>query len=494
MAKRTATFPLILPPRDAETPAYRWLYSALRTEILEGRLRPGARLPATRDLARQYNLSRGTVVNAFEQLRSEGYVEGNIGSGTYVSEILPEELLHAPRPGPAAATIEQNRHRPVSDYAKRLEILPSLDVRYTRAFRANLPAVDLFPVELWTQIATQRLRKLSVNLLLGCEPLGYWPLRVQIAEYLNTSRGVNCAAEQVVIVAGVQDALDLVTRILLNPGDRVCMENPGYIGAAKVFEAAGAKISSIPVDKDGMELRLPSFRGSKLIYITPGHQFPLGVTMTLSRRLELLEWARRYEALLLEDDYDGEFRYSGRPIPSLQGLDRYGIVLFAGSFSKVLFPSLRLGYLVVPPDLIDRFAAAISITNRHAHLLEQTILCDFIQEGHFGRHLRRMRQIYAERLQVLQETARERLEGILEVSEVEAGLQTVGWLPRDVDGEEVSQVAAQHKVDVLPISRFSRVPLQRDALHLGFGAVEPREIRRGIRDLAIALESVLKRH
>lgn len=494
MTKRTTTFEITLPQRENGIPAYRWLYNALRTEILEGRLRPGARLPATRDLARQYDLSRGTIVNAFEQLRSEGYIDGSIGSGTYVSQVLPEELLHVSRRPDKKSDTQPKQKRQVSDYAKRVEIFHGLDIRHTRAFRANLPAVDLFPTSLWVQVATHRLRRVSVNLLLGCEPLGYRPLRQAIADYLNTSRGVKCTADQVAVVSGVQEALDITARVLLNPGDRVCMENPGYIGAAKVFEAAGAKISAIPVDNDGMELRQPSLRGARLIYITPGHQFPLGITMSLPRRLELLEWCRRSGALLFEDDYDGEFRYSGHPVPALQGLDRHGLVLFAGSFSKVLFPSLRLGYLVLPPDLVDYFAATKSITNRHTQLLEQAILSDFIVEGHFGRHLRRMRQIYAERLAVLQESAKERLSGLLEVSEIEAGLQTVGWLPKGIDGEAAAEAAANHNVDVVPISRFSRGPIAREGLQLGFGAVDPKEIRRGIQDLGVALESIRHRH
>jgi GntR family transcriptional regulator / MocR family aminotransferase len=206
------------------------------------------------------------------------------------------------------------------------------------------------------------------------------------------------------------------------------MENPGYTGARLVFEAVGARVSAVRLDSEGMKLRGQSLHGSRLVYVTPGHQFPLGITMSLSRRLELLAWARKSDALIFEDDYDSEYRYSGPPIPALQGFDRDGLVIFAGSFSKVLFPSLRLGYLVIPADLITHFAAAISLTTRHAPLLEQAVLCDFIAEGHFARHLRRMREVYAERLSVLLESAREELVGLLAISEIEAGLQTVGWL------------------------------------------------------------------
>ena len=422
MAKRTTAFELSLPPRERGVPAYRWLYSALRAEILDGRLRPGGRLPATRDLAKQHGLARGTIINAFEQLRSEGYIEGSVGSGTYVSRILPEELLHV-APGTGAKPSAQ-RKRPlrISDYGQRVRLFPGYESRPTRAFRCNLPALDLFPTTLWAKIMSRRLHRVSGSLLRGCDPLGYLPLRQAVAEYLITSRGVKCVPEQVAIVSGVQEAIDLVVRLFLNPGDRVCMENPGYHGADLVFQAFGAKISAVGLDEEGLSIgQLPS-GGARLIYVTPGHQFPLGTTMSLPRRLQLLAWARKSGALIFEDDYDSEYRYSGRPVPALQGLDREGLVLYAGSFSKVLFPALRLGYLVVPPDLLNHVEAIKSLTCRHAPLAEQVVLSEFITEGHFGRHLRRMREVYAERLSVLLEEARLRLRGLLEISSVEAGL------------------------------------------------------------------------
>jgi len=488
MAKRTTSFELMLPLRDSEAPAYRWLYAALRAEILEGRLRPGARLPGTRDLAGQYGLSRGTIVTAFEQLKAEGYVEGSVGSGTYVSRILPDELLQVPRQAGAPSPAPRQPRRRVSEYGRRVRPVPVLEVRPTRAFRCNLPALDLFPTTLWAQITARRLRRASTRLLMGCEPMGYDPLREAVAEYLRTSRGVSCAAEQVAIVSGVQEALDLVARLVLNPGDRVCVEDPGYTSAAKVFEAVGAKVSALPVDDEGMEVPGPRLRGTRLVYVTPAHQFPLGITMSLPRRLELLEWALQSDALILEDDYDSEYRYSGRPIPALQGLDRAERVLFAGTFNKVLFPSLRLGYLVVPPDLVTCFADARSLTHRHPPVVEQAVLCDFITEGHFGRHLRRMREVYGERLSVLLEAARQRLAGLLEISGVEAGLQTAGWLCGGIDGESAARAAATREVEVTPLRLHSRGLVTREGLQLGFAAVDAREIRRGVRDLAVALE------
>src|SRR5262245_6471086 len=488
MAKRAASFELMLPLRDSGAPAYRWLYAALRAEILEGRLRPGARLPGTRDLAAQYGLSRGTIGTAFEQLEAEGYVEGSVGSGTYVSRILPDELLQVTRQARTPPPAPRQPQRRVSDYGKRVRPVPVLSPGPARAFRSDLPALDLFPITLWAQVTARRLRRASARLRVGCEPMGYGPLREAIADYLRASRGVSCAAEQVAIVSGVQEALDLVARLVLNPGDRVGVEDPGYGSAAQVFEAVGAKVSALPLDDEGMQVPGPRLRGARLVYVTPAHQFPLGITMSLPRRLELLEWALKSDALIFEDDYDSEYRYAGRPVPALQGLDRAGRVLFAGTFNKVLFPSLRLAYLVIPSDLVARFADARSLTHRHPPVLEQAVLCDFITEGHFGRHLRRMREVYAERLAVLLEAARQRLAGLLEISGVEAGLQTAGWLCAGIGGESAARAAAARGVEVIPLSRHSRGPVTREGLQLGFAAVDAREIRRGVRELAAVLE------
>jgi GntR family transcriptional regulator/MocR family aminotransferase len=504
MPKRAPGLDLTLPPpseshrdpRDGTLggafparPAYRWLYSALRTEILEGRLRPGARLPASRELARQYRFSRGTIVAAFEQLAAEGYVEGSVGSGTYVSRVLPEQRLqvgHTSSPGVAPSRRPSRR---LSSHAKRVTPFTGFEAGPVRAFRANLPELRLFPTALWTQITARRLRRASMGLLIECETMGYPPLRRAIADYLGMSRGVRCVPEQVAIVSGTQEALDLAARVLIDPGDPVCLEDPGYPGARLVFEAAGARIAAVAVDSEGMKVPGPRFHSPRLAYLTPGHQAPTGVTMSLSRRLQLLEWAQRSGTLLFEDDYDSEYRYSGRPVPALQGLDRAGAVLFAGSFSKVLFPSLRLGYLVVPSDLVERFAAAKSVATRHAPLLDQAVLCDFVSEGHLDRHLRRMREVYAERLAILLSCAKERLAGLLELSPVEAGLQTVGWLNRSIDGEAMARAAATRGVEVKPLSRYSRRPLARDGLQLGFSAIDEAEIRRGVTELAVALKA-----
>lgn len=489
MSRRSTSPVLALPPPRAPGPAYRWLGDALREEILAARLRPGARLPATRELAREYGLSRGTIVAAFDMLKAEGYVTGTVGSGTYVTRALPDDLLNVPRKNLARGVRSAPRVRRLSLFARAAEVIPPFEQKRTRAFRPNLPALDLFPTALWAQLSARRARGATARLLMGCGPLGYKPLQESVADYVRTSRGVKCVAEQVAIVGGVQEALSLVTRVLVDPGDRVCVEDPGYLSASLVPQSLGARVVAMPVDHEGMRVPSPRMADIRVAYVTPAHQFPLGVSMGLSRRLELLEWARATGATIFEDDYDSEFRYAGRPLPSLQGLDRHGTVVFSGSFSKVLFPSLRLGYLVLPPDLVDVVATAKSLSTGHAPLLEQAVLSEFMAEGHFGRHVRKMREVYAERRGMLLDGAAQHLSGLLEISGVEAGLQTAGWLRAGIEGEAAA-AAALRDVEVVSLGRFSRTKRDREGLQLGFAAVDTREIRRGVRELAIALESL----
>ena len=489
MPKRTTPYALTLPTPDGVRGAH-WLTTSLRHEILAGRLRAGARLPSTRELAQQYGVARGTVVNAFDQLKSEGYLDGSQGSGTYVSAVLPDALLHVDNAtvGPRAAS--RTTHR-LSAFGRRMRAFDTFDpLRPVRAFRPNLPALDHFPSAPWARLAARRVRTLRSSLLLGCEPLGYAPLRAAIAEYVGAARGVRCDPQQILIVSGTQEALDLSVRLLLDPGDRALIEDPGYDGARSAFVAAGARIRAVPVDAEGMLVPPARARDARLLFVTPGHQYPLGVTMSLRRRLALLDWARDSGTLIFEDDYDSEFRYSGRPVPALQGLDRADLVLFAGTFSKVLFPALRLGYLVVPARLVDTFAAAKSLVHRHAPLLEQAILCDFITEGHFGRHLRRMREIYAQRLDVLLEHAHARLAGMLNVSPIEAGLQTVATLREGIDADALAHAAAQRQVEIVPIDlAASGAPAVR-GVQLGFAAVDLPEIRRGVRELSRLVNAI----
>jgi GntR family transcriptional regulator/MocR family aminotransferase len=334
-------------------------------------------------------------------------------------------------------------------------------------------------------------RSPSADLLSYGDPAGYGPLRAVIAEYLIAARGVRCRPEQVIVVAGSQQGLDLAARVLLDAGDKAWVEDPGYIGARGALTSAGADLVPVPVDQEGLEVvagiaRCPTAR---LVYITPSHQYPLGVTMSLPRRLALLEWAQRAGAWVLEDDYDGEYRYTGRPLPALQGLDTENRTVYLGTLSKTLFPALRLGYLVVPLDLVDTFVAAKALTDRHAPSVEQAVLADFITEGHFARHVRRTRMLYAARQAALVDAAQRNLAGLLEIGPAEAGMHLVGYLPRGVDDQDASRRAAAYQVDAPALTAFALTPQRRGGLLLGYAAVSQAEIYAGVRRLAAALRA-----
>ncbi|MGC9199062.1 MAG: PLP-dependent aminotransferase family protein [Acidobacteriaceae bacterium] len=500
MARQSSSFEWILPPRPEGVSAFRWLRNALRDEILAGRIQPGSRLPSSRELARQYHLSRATILAALEELQAEGYLEGRRGSGTYVSQQLLQLPARGAAPaqssagGPALQGSSAPPSRPrVSSFAARVQPMVLAVKPQNRAFRTNLPALDLFPTTLWAQVAARRMRSATAAELLGCDAAGYLPLRQAIAAYSHQSRGIRCAAEQIVIVSGVQEGLDLSARLLVDSGDTVLLEDPGYQGAHTLFQAMGARIVSMPVDAEGAAPFEADFRGCRLVYVTPGHQYPLGVTMSLPRRLQLLAWANQYNVPIFEDDYDSEFRFSGRPIPAVQGLDEGGKVIFCGSFNKTIFPSLRLGYLVLPQSLLEPFLRAKAITTRHHSNLLQAPLCDFMEMGHLGRHLRRMRKIYAERFALLCQSAEQYLAEYLEVARIEAGLQTIAHLRRSltelgITAEQVAQAAAQHGIDVVPLSFYCHNVQAPEALQIGFAAVEEREIRIGAQRLADVLE------
>ena len=488
MPRSAGSLDLVLGPRPGAQPAQRWVYDAVRSAILEGRLRAGARLPASRDLARQHGLARGTVVAAYAQLQAEGYVRSTVGAGTFVGEVPPDALLGLGRPPPSPPRPGRSASIRLSRFGRRVSAFPVLEPRRTRAFRADLPALELFPATLWAQTTGRVLRRASTRLFLGCEPLGHLPLRNAVAAHLRSARGARCEPEQIAIVSGVQEALDLAARLLVDPGDRVCLEDPGYGGAARVFSAVGARLVPVPVDGEGLVVDGRRLRGARLVYTTPAHQYPLGVTMSVARRLALLRWARGSGAVLFEDDYDGEYRYQGHPIPALQGLEPDAPVLLAGSFGKVLFPALRLGYLVVPVGLVERVAALRSASVRHPPVLDQAVLAAFIEEGHLARHVRRMREVYAKRRAALYEAAKRMLGERLVLSPVEAGLQTTGLLGPGLRADPVVRAAAAQEVEVTALGREWRGPYPREGLQLGFAAVAPEEIRRGVEVLARVLE------
>jgi GntR family transcriptional regulator/MocR family aminotransferase len=485
--RQTRTFELAVGEPAPNAPLWQWLYQEMRARILDGRLRRGTRVPATRELAERYGVSRGTVVTAFEQLSAEGYLDGRVGDGTYVSVRLPDDFT-TPVP-PTSAAPEPTRARRLSRLAGRLTPAPRSESTAPRPFRPE-PAIDDFPIELWTQIAARRLRRATRTLLADDDPRGYRPLREAVADYLGSARGVRCSPDQVIIVAGIQHGLDLAIRVLVDPSEAVCVEDPCHPIVSAMFHALPARLIPVPVDDEGLNVEdgRRRCRRPRLIYVTPAHQFPLGPMMTASRRLALLEWARRSGAWIFEDDYDSEYRYAGRPISALQGSDRSQCVIFSGSFSKVLLPTLRLGYLVVPLDLVDKFAAARFMTDRHSSVLDQAVMCDFLTDGHFGRHIRRMRELHAVRVEALAGAIKSKLTGLVELAPTTAGIATVAWLQRGLHAETVAHAAAAKKVDVIPLSRFVLRTSRPEGLVLGFAPYDPHQINDGISRLARALD------
>jgi GntR family transcriptional regulator/MocR family aminotransferase len=503
MGKSSNAVPLAaasLDPR-ADVPLYRQLYESLRTAILEGRLAPGTRLPATRELAAELAVSRNTVMSAFEQLLAEGYVEGRVGAGTFVSGSLPDDLLNARanlRRAPHASAKGRRLSRRGELLASTLITAHAPAFGSMRPFRTGIPALDAFPFDVWSRLVARHWRRPRRDLLAYGDPAGFRPLREAIAHYLGAARAVRCEPEQVIVVAGTQQAVDLSARVLLDSGDAVWVEEYSYLAARAAFKAAGARLVPVPVDDEGINVAAGArtCADARMAYVSPSHQYPLGVTLSLARRLELLEWASRAGAWVLEDDYDSEFRYEGRPLAAMQGLDREGRVIYLGTFSKVLFASLRLGYMVVPADLIDAFSSARALVGWCSPVVDQAIVCDFISEGHFARHIRRMRALYAERRATLVSSLRRELGDSIEIAPSSAGMHLVAWLPEGVDDRTVAREADARGVQAQPLSAFAPqgidVSARRGGLLLGYAAYNERETREGVAKLADALRAAMR--
>ncbi len=484
MPKTTGVFELTLNQRDHRQTLTSWLYGELRLAILEGRLRPGSRLPASRDFARQYGLSRGTVVGVFERLQAEGYLSCRVGSGTWVNQVQAVGPIRTTNSTPPRYV-----RRVISGYKRPKALIDAVAREWNCPFSMQDPALAEFPAELWGSLAARRARTFPSWMQTEDDGRGYRPLREAIADYLGSSRGVRCGADQVVVVSGVQQALDLLARLLLKQDDAVWVEDPGYFGATIAFGNAGAKIIPVPVDEQGLSVSAgqqmcPNAKG---VYVTPGHQFPLGITMSLKRRMSVLKWAARAGAFVIEDDYDSEYRFEGLPVPALQSLDQNSNVIFIGSFSKVLFPSLRVGYVVLPSSLADYFVAFRHRTDFRNLNFDQAVLCDFIVDGHLGRHLRRMRDLYTSRLAALIDGAKQYLNGLLEISNVRAGLYTAGFLKNGMASREAEKAAATLGVAVLALDRFTLRRPDPKGLLLGFAAFDEAAIRAALVKLATAL-------
>ena len=474
----------LLPPVTLETrgaPLYRQLTDWFRSAILDGRLKAGQRVPSTRSLAKELGVSRIPVLSAYEQLLAEGYLESTVGAGTCVARSLPAETPRPAKAGPREPATAAARRR----LGKRVAAtrLPApMWLKNHGAFRVGLPALEHFPAKTWTRLITRHARSTSPASMVYSDAQGQLPLREAIAAYLGTFRGVRCEASQIVVTTGSQQGLQCIALALTDPGDQVWLEEPGYPGARQAFVLAGAKPVPVPVDAEGLDVAAGVRRAprARLAYITPSHQFPLGSTMSATRRMALLDWAERSGAWIVEDDYDSEYRFGGRPLAALQGSDATGRVLYVGSFSKVMFPALRIGYVVLPHDLLPAFSVVREATDTFTATLQQAAMADFIREGHFARHLRRMRQVYRERHATLVQAIADQLSGGLELVGADTGMHLSAFLPKGVDDMELTRRAAAAGISVRPLSVCYLRPPPRGGLILGYGGATPAQIREGV--------------
>ena len=477
--------PYIAFDRGGEMSYYRQIFLGYRAAILEGRLRPGQRLPSTRVLARELRISRLPVLNAFEQLLHEGYVVGRVGSGTFVASSLLEKGARAA--GSRLKTTGIRRAQPDGqDGTTRATDLGP--------FRVSMPALDQFPHKTWGRLVARHARNMSIEMMAYGDPAGYLPLRSAIADYLRTARAVVCEADQILIVSGSQMGLQLCAFALLKPGEEVCVEDPGYPGARQALSITGATVQPVGVDHEGLLVSAlgSGKRSPRIVHVTPSHQYPLGMSMTASRRLELLEWARRQQSWIIEDDYDSEYRYASRPLGSLQGMDSHERVIYMGTFSKAIFPALRVGYIVVPQALMKAFVDFRESLDLFSPTLYQAVLADFITQGYFGRHVRRMRAIYMSRRDALVEEIGRRLGDVLDIVNADAGLHLTALLPQGTDDREIARRAAERGISTMPLSAYYEGKIARGGLVLGFGGSDEKQIGRAVEKLAQAIRSASK--
>jgi GntR family transcriptional regulator/MocR family aminotransferase len=477
--------PLVSVDRSVAKPLYLQVYDAFRAAIVGRNLRAGERIPSTRSLASELRISRIPVLNAYAQLLAEGYFTSRSGSGTFVSSSLSGPLDPAEESG-ARSTRMRPMPRPV---AQQCSLIPPYErpawVTGTGAFSLSQTAVDAFPFHVWSKLVTRYCRNLHLSAVQYGDPMGLRELREAIGAYLRASRSVHCEWQQIMIVSGSQQALDISARVLLDAGSPVWVEEPGYWLTRHMLSATGCRLVPVPVDDDGLDVSvgIKRCRKARAAYVAPSHQHPLGATMSASRRLQLLEWAQRAGSWIVEDDYDSEYRFDSKPIASLQGLDHSSRVIYIGTFSKVLFPSLRVGYVVIPPDLVDHFLSvryAMDVSPPHLH---QAVLANFMIEGHFSRHIRRMRLDYGERREILVNCIRKEIGSLLQFHGAEAGLHLTVTLPKRCRDRAISARAARQSLWLWPLSPAYLGPASRQGFILGFGGVTSAEIPVAVRRL-----------
>ncbi len=467
---------------NAKTPLFRQLERQLRTSIWQGRLKTGERLPSTRTLAKQLNVARNTVINAYEQLIAEGFLITEKGNGTRVAQST-EQFDTLTIEGKHLTTGNPAQHSLAKRYCAHARVHTAAANSTTiRPFRAHRPDVTMFPSNVWAQLSSRRLRNNSSNWLSSASPQGYAPLREAIADYLGAARNITTTHNNIMITSGVQQGIELLAKMLINSGDVVVFEDPGYTPAMAVFEMMGATIVSIPVDQHGIDVdRLTTIKDPvRLVYTTPASHFPLSMSLSQTRRKKLSEWAQRNNSLIIEDDYNGEYRYNGRHAATLYEQCGSHNVIYMSTFSKLLFPSLRLGFLVVPTQCIEPLKTLRWLLDRHSPMLEQAVLSDFINQGYFSSHLRKMRALYSQRQQLLVKQSQQHLEDILWVPPLDGGLHLIGWLKEGVKEETLIKAAKTADIDLASTYQYYRLAVQRPSVLMGFAAYDEQQLNQSV--------------
>lgn len=468
--------------KNMEAPKYRALYVVLRDLILSGKLSGGEKLPPSRKIVKELSISRNTVMQAFDILQSDGFIQSRQGDGVYVSE----DIGHAHLPQIASSDDVDER---TPDIARRVQHWLGVRKQHhrfggERAFSPGRPALDQFPFDIWARLLSRRWRMSGPRLAMQDDPTGYEPLRQELAKYLRKTRGMSCEADQIVIVSGAQQGLDLISRVLWEEGDQIAVEDPAFPGMNGVVLGGGAQIIPVALDDEGICTDpLENLTDLKSIMVTPSRNYPLGTTMSLARRFDLLDLARRKRSWIVEDDFDCEFRFDGPPLSSLQGLDRDGRVIYVGTFSRIVFPALRLGYVVVPRKLVDAFIAAKSYIDGHASILHQAVLADFFKEGYFDSHLRRMKKLYKERRHYLLKQVELRLSKDCFIIPADGGLHICLLFKKEIDDIVLSEDLRQCGVITRPLSSFYKLGVKKQGLVMGFAGFDEAAIDAGLQHI-----------
>ncbi|SFC74612.1 GntR family transcriptional regulator / MocR family aminotransferase [Polaromonas sp. OV174] len=477
--RKTYALALPLAPRQPDEAKQAWVYRTIRELILDGSLPTQSRLPSTRDLAKSWQVSRGIVESAYERLVMEGYAASRTGIGTHVSGAPPDSFFRSTQPAPGGSA-----SRPAGELRPDEEREHALGLRYGQPFLGRLADPAQFPLDRWRRIMSDRLQRMDAQTLAEDDPAGHLPLRKEIAKYLGSARGLRCDAAAIIVVTGIRHAVDLTARLLAADSE-VLIEDPGYQAAYELFKSQGANVVPVPVDRDGISMQqVRSSKRATLVYVTPAHQSPLGVSMSERRRTELLEWAADRKAWILEDDYDSEINYAGAPMRALKGIDAADRVIHCGSFNKTLFPSLRIGYMVVPKPLIQPFLRLRALTGRANSVLDQLTLAAFLQSGLFGAHLRAVRMVYLKRRDIVIEVLRCHLGPSLRLSGAHAGFHFLLWLPEGVTESALRSQAVANGIQLHGLADYCHRARLEPGVLIGFTATEEAELERAATTLA----------